>query len=166
LGVHRYRSRVSCKRLVSDGLEQLLWHITAIEAAAIGENVKGGLSELLKRRAAAILGQTAKSRTEFRKRFTDLYNFRSDLVHGNAKLAQQAIDYGHLSEARDYARCIVLWVLQLLACVARGFSNVSAGIPTRSDLLKVIDLDFEERSRLGRIFQMLPDGFPRVPSWI
>lgn len=69
------------KAFFADGLEQLLWHITAIEAL-LGERGRG-LKEKLARRTASILGRTDRERNGFYERFRKLYVFRSDLVHGN-----------------------------------------------------------------------------------
>ena len=69
------------KAFFAEGLEQLLWHITTIEAL-LGEDATG-LTEKLARRIAAICGKTKKEKDNLRKKFKKLYTFRSDLVHGN-----------------------------------------------------------------------------------
>ena len=129
------------KAFTTDGLEQLLWHITAIEAV-LGQKVDAGLTKLLLSRVSTILGRTEEERRDFKKRFDKLYSFRSDLIHGNANLAEREIYRGYLGEARDYARCIVLWMLHYLAQAA---SAIPAGepAPTRDQLLALLDLDAE-----------------------
>lgn len=73
-------TRFMVKGFLSAGLDQLLWHITAIEAL-LGEN-SGNLLDTLKRRLSMILGTTEKDRKATRKEFGELYDFRSRLVHG------------------------------------------------------------------------------------
>jgi hypothetical protein len=63
----------------TEGLEQLLWHVTAIEAV-LGQKKEAGLTTLLLNRTSKILSATPNERRNFRKRFEKLYGFRSDLV--------------------------------------------------------------------------------------
>jgi hypothetical protein len=87
------------KAFFADGLEQLLWHITAFEAL-FGESNRG-VTERLARRLAAILGGSEEQRKDVKKRFEQLYRIRSKLVHG-APLEDAYV--GHLREARSFAR--------------------------------------------------------------
>lgn len=143
-------------------LEQMLWHITAIEAT-IGENVNNGLTELLRRRVSTIFGTTNAERDKLKKRFKKLYEFRSALLHGDTGFSTHEIHMGHLSEARDLARCLVLWMLRFLAWIADGHDGKS--VPTRTEILKLIDLKSDERERLIPILNRLPSDFPTVPGW-
>jgi hypothetical protein len=63
-----------------------------------------GLTNTLKRRIAAVFGGPEDERKRLKKQFDKLYSFRSDLVHGNAKLGDREIMKGHLAESRDFAR--------------------------------------------------------------
>jgi hypothetical protein len=67
--------------LQTEGQDQLLWHITAMEAL-LGERGEG-VTERLARRISTILGSTEGDRKKIRKQFKSLYEFRSDIVHGN-----------------------------------------------------------------------------------
>jgi len=49
-----------------EGVDQLLWYVTAIEAA-LGERLSSGLTTVLCNRASAILGSTPSARKRFRK---------------------------------------------------------------------------------------------------
>jgi hypothetical protein len=69
------------KGVFAKGLEQLLWHITALETL-FGED-RPGITALMARRVAAVLGETEADRKTIRKRFEDLYKLRSELVHGS-----------------------------------------------------------------------------------
>src|ERR1035441_5315342 len=75
--------------LLANGADQVLWNIAAIEAV-FGEKVEG-LVRLLKSRVSRVLGHNERERKEISKRFDALYAFRSDLVHGNAKLSKTTL---------------------------------------------------------------------------
>lgn len=150
------------KALATDGLEQLLWHVTTIEAV-LGQDV-AGVTRLLSSRVSAILGQTTEERRDLEKRFRHLYSFRSNLVHGNASLAKSEIHLRHLGEARDYARRIVLWMLHYLQAAINA-TPAGEPMPTRDQLLALLDLDAEGCRQSARLLQNLPPGFPSVPNW-
>jgi hypothetical protein len=103
---------------------------------------------------------------ESKKQFGDLYDFRCDLVHGN--VPEKEAYMGHLREARDLARRTLVWFLYYLdhiqAVIAKDQSNVS--LPSREDLLKLIDQDKETRNRLDWLTKNLPEGFPYVREWM
>jgi hypothetical protein len=152
------------KAFTTDGLEQLLWHITAIEAV-LGQ--KGpGLTERLLRRVSNVLGSTPKERKEFRNRFNNLYEYRSGLVHGRADLAEKEIYLGHLGEARDFARSIVLWMLNYSALVVEKLPKEGTGAPTREDLLHLLDLEHGERQHMMTLLGTVSDEFPSITEWL
>src|SRR5205807_10147903 len=93
-----------------------------------------------------------------------LYSFRSDLVHGNAELANKEIYFGHLSEARDFARAIVLWMLGYLCHVAEHVRLED--LPTRENLLALLDMDAEARNHTATVLRNLPGDFPNVGTWL
>lgn len=66
------------KAFFTNGVEQLLWHITTIEAL-FGED-SGGITERLAQRLSRVLGGTQAERKEIRKSFRELYDTRSELV--------------------------------------------------------------------------------------
>ena len=156
--------RFLVKAFTSEGLEQLLWHMTAIEAA-LGEKVEAGLTKLLKTRVSNILGTGEAERKDYGKLFDELYSYRSDLVHGNAGLADKKIYRGHLSEARDFARCVVVWMVHFLAHVASAFPGGSAEMPSRANLLALLDLNSDEWRELSPLIRGLPKDFPNVAGW-
>jgi hypothetical protein len=150
------------KAFFADGLEQLLWHITTLEAL-LGENVSG-LTELLANRISRILGTTKRERKNLKKQFKELYKFRSDLVHGN--VSKKQVYVGHLYTARSLSHRTVLWFLHCMKEIKENLPVQGKDpMPTRKDILMSIDLDFNERSRLGWLNEKLPDGFPYVPNW-
>jgi hypothetical protein len=153
------------KAYTTKGLEQLLWHMTAVEAV-LGQQKKVGLTKVLSRRVSNILGTTAQECDEFRGRFKGLYSFRSDLVHGNADLADKEIYLSHLSEARDFARCVVVWMLHYLAYMAAKLSEGTGQVPSRDDLINAVDLHPDGCTQTARILEVLPIGFPNVDDWL
>jgi hypothetical protein len=152
------------KAFQTRGLEQLLWHITAIEAV-LGQN-REGLTKILNRRIVEVFGRSPDGKKRLKKQFDDLYGFRSDLVHGNTKLEDRKIMKGHLAESRDFARGVVAWATGLLACVARNYPPGGQRIPTRDDLLLVLDMETTTRSSIAALLQVLPSEFPAVETWL
>jgi hypothetical protein len=63
-------TRFMVKGFLSAGLDQMLWHITAIEAL-LGEN-SGNLADTLRRRLSVILGATEKDKKAVRREFGSL----------------------------------------------------------------------------------------------
>lgn len=129
------------------GLDQLLWYVVALESL-FGE--KGGeVGATVRNRLSNALGSTEAERKVLQKRFNKLYDFRSDLVHGNTYSRRAQI--AHLADARDLARQSVLWLLKFVAQVHSELSrqNVSPEkFPRRRELLEVLDLDKEPSERL------------------
>lgn len=146
------------------GLEQLLWYIAAIEAT-LGRKQDSGLTEALARRIGIIFGGTENDKTDRRKRFKNLYSFRSDLVHGNASLESSEIMEGHLVEARDFARGTIAWFIKFLAYISQYYPPDTNRIPKRNELLQLIDLDADSRRNIFNTISVLPNGFPSVPDW-
>ena len=133
------------KGFFSKGLEQLLWHITALEAL-FGED-RPGLTQLMARRVALVLGETETQKKEISNHFEELYKLRSRLVHGSELKSE--VWEGQLKVARDLTRRSLLWFLSFLV----EFSKVGKCLPPeilaeRKELLAVID------SHSGAIIQL------------
>lgn len=144
------------KGFFSKGLEQLLWHITVIEAL-FGEKVPG-MTDRLARRTAAVTGRSETDRIEIKKRFKELYEFRSRLVHGGEFTDQ--IWAGHLMEARDMARQSLLWFINLANKVLVTDRGKDLSALTRNELLALIDLKPNAITRLAKIIRSMPSRFP------
>ena len=153
------------KGFFADGLEQLLWHITTVDAL-LGED-RPGATKHLARRVAAILGTTPAERDAFRTAFLELYHFRSRFVHGRP-LEKQTLTK-HLHEGREIARTVLVWFVAFLTHVQQVAPHHQHPAFSRSDLHKLIDLDVKAKSQLAAILKAsdtLPDGFPSVSSWL
>jgi len=148
----------------NDGLEQMLWHITTLEAL-LGEKGEP-VTKRLTRRIASIFGKSEGERKATRKQFKELYEFRSDLVHGNP--FQKQVYVGHLRNARNLARRTLLWFLHYLNYIQARFSSSqpTKGIPTREEILALIDLDPDSRVRIAQLVENLPSEFPYVSEWM
>jgi hypothetical protein len=127
------------KAVLSDGMEQLLWQIIAIEAV-LGE-VKEGEStrSLLARRLGNVLAPTGHARDEIAEAFNKLYGFRSDLVHG--RRPGPNVFRGHLSVARRLALSATLWALRTYASLQVQTDASGAPPPKRQDLLRLADVN-------------------------
>ena len=150
------------KGFFTKGLEQLLWHMTALETL-FGEN-RPGLTQLIAQRVALVLGETKDQRTAIKRQFTELYELRSNLVHGSELKIE--IWQGHLKDARDLARCSLLWFLSFMVEISKAARHSSiAMLPERKELLAVLDSRSEAIVGLARILQSVPPSFPAVDAW-
>jgi hypothetical protein len=145
-------------------LEQLLWHMAALEAL-LGEN-REGITDRIARRIGSILGPTAAEQKAIRKQFKELYDFRSDLVHGD-EFGKQIWE-GHLRDARNLTRRVMLWFLHLMASIEPQVlpGERPAALPNREELLLLLDLESSARARVSGLLTGVPAGFPHVTSWI
>jgi hypothetical protein len=150
------------KAFLSRRAEQLLWHITTIEAL-IGEN-KRRLTELLSSRLGRALGRSIDERKRIRGAFEELYRFRSDLVHGNAAISDKKIFPGHLGLAREMARRLAVWMLHYVSTV-RGRLTDSAEMPSRETLLLALDNFGESRAEISALLEVIPEDFPNSLGW-
>jgi hypothetical protein len=156
-------ARFMVKGFLSAGTDQLLWHITAIEAL-LGEN-SGSLLDTLKRRLSMILGTTEKDRKAARKEFGELYDFRSRLVHGDlAELRTSGVHLGHLVTARQMARGALVWMAQWLFVIVKAWPQ-GQDLPSREDILRFFDMSPDSRFKLKTFLDSSalaqPDGVAR-----
>ena len=145
------------------GAEQLLWHITTLEAL-VGDDAGPGLNERMANRIAFILASTRKRKRVIRDRFKEVYNLRSRLVHGDSFHKAYA---GHLRSARHLARRVVLWFVHLLSELGNQLPDGEApgSLATREDLIALLDLKQSARARIRRLIDIVPADFPHVPEW-
>jgi hypothetical protein len=112
-----------------------------------------------------ILGGTAAERKAISKQFKQLYDLRSDLVHGDE--FEKQIWEGHLRDARNLTRRMMVWFLELLASIRNQVppEEGPAGLPSREELLLLLDLQPNARTRVSRLLTGVPSGFPHVSAW-
>ena len=129
------------------------------------ENATKALSKRSKRRLSEALGSDESTRTKIRKTFGDLYDFRSELVHGR-RPSKNVVLERHLFEARELARGLLRWFTRLIWDVQihidAGGSSVEP--PTRRDILRLLDLEGDGLRKARWLLPMLPDSFPRYPD--
>ena len=145
-------------------LEQLLWHIVALEGV-LGE--KGaGVTNRLVRRVSKILGKSDAERKQIRAQFLKLYNFRSQLVHG-AEFEKQIWE-GHLRETRNLTRKVMVWFLHYLENIDSQIpgDEKPPDYPRREELLLLLDMDAGTRKRVAKPLARIPAEFPHVCSWL
>jgi hypothetical protein len=172
----------------TEGLDQLLWHMVAIEALVGEEPVRA----TIRRRLVRMLGSTESNRKEIRKQFNRLYDLRSDLVHGNpwgtpetraedrflGSLPGRTRVLGSspaadLANLRQLARRAILWFARWLDHEHRRVRPPGdpSLLPSRKQLLSVLDFDeqYENLSRhcqqIDDVVRALPPGFPNVSEW-
>ena len=173
------------KAFFTEGLDQLLWHITALEAL-LGERGPGVTASLAKR-IAAILGTTEEEKEKRRKQFKELYQLRCDLVHGNQ--FKKDTHRQQLFEARMMALRVTIWFVHYLGEMAARVKEESwqGEVLKREDFLALLDLSNadrdrlkaevssrheclldwgdSDRDRLSALLSNLPNGFPAAPTW-
>ena len=140
------------KAFFAEEEEEFLWHMVTIEALLGEDPERGGLVSVLAKRAATILG-------DVKKRFYELYDLRSNLVHGNAEHLSQDMFRLDLRDARRLARETTVWFLRFLHQIHRHTPPMTVR-PTRSDLSRLLDMDKDGRSRLKALLDILPESFP------
>ncbi|MGH3644332.1 MAG: hypothetical protein ACRDUX_35540 [Mycobacterium sp.] len=151
------------RAFLTRGIDQLLWHMTALEAL-----LGGGPPEPIQRvgkRLGVILGDTRAVEEKIRRRFKELYALRCDLVHGNRVL--DSIAATELADTRQLARKAMLWFahgLHLLQSEA-AMTNCTE-MPSRTELLAVLDFDEKQRRQVGALIAQLPPMFPRIREWL
>jgi Apea-like HEPN len=150
------------KAFFANGVEQLLWHITTIEAL-FGED-SGGITERLAQRVSRVLGGTEAERKEIRKSFRELYDTRSELVHGTS--TPNDVQAGHLRTARQFARSVMLWFVRWIDEIVSTAAGDPARHPKRRDLLRFLDLETDSRNHIKWLAESMPPDFPRVLSWL
>jgi hypothetical protein len=146
------------KAFFTDGLEQLLWHMTVLDAL-FGE--RDEVISSLKRRMSNIFGKTEKEKKDIRNKVDDLYKFRSDLVHGNAFKTE--VFKGHLRLARTFARDSLLWFLNLLSTIHEELKRANIPLenyPKRKDFLFLLDSEKSDLERVKILIKSLPKDFP------
>jgi hypothetical protein len=143
-----------------EGVEQLLWNITAIEAV-FGEKVTG-LNSLLRSRLVSILAPSKGDPKELKRRFNELYDRRSRYIHGGEGGSVSSPQI--LLSAREFARSAVLWMLHYLGHVHDHLQDHEA--PGREALLQVLDMDEEQRRDVANVISVLPECFPKIPDWL
>jgi hypothetical protein len=151
------------KAFFTEGLEQLLWHITVLETL-FGE--KHEILESLRSRTSSILAKTKARKESIKKMIRELYDFRSDLVHGNP--ITKTVYKGHLRQARQLARDSTLWFLTYLSSIKRELLEKEvpqSNYPLRKELLTLLDLKKESLGRLDFLIGKLPKHFPNIDIW-
>ena len=151
------------KAFFAKGLEQLLWHITTLEAL-LGER-KEGVTAILATRIAAVLATTNRDKKEIKKQFNKLYELRCNLVHGNT--FKKGVQLQKLFDARMMAQRVTIWFVHYLSEIAVKINNGvwQGDFPKREDLLHLLDLNEADRSRLIGLLCNLSDEFPAAPAW-
>jgi len=149
----------------SPGLEQLLWHIVTIEALIHLDEEKETVTETLAKRIGSILGRTNAERKDFRKRFKELYDVRSSLVHGKTKAKAHVTE---LVDAYRFSRRAVLWFLHYLGDIQGRIrkGEVSKEVPTHKEILTLLDIDTGSRNRVKWLMEGLPKEFPHMSEWM
>lgn len=145
------------KAFFSEGLDQLLWHIAVLEAL-LGE--KEEIRNRIARRVAIILGDTEAKREALRKQINELYDFRSDLVHGNK--FRKDVEAEHLWIARNLAQKTLVWFLNYLNHLKKEGHN----LPDREDILLLLDLKEKKKLSVKELLDSLPQGFPNIKEWV
>jgi hypothetical protein len=141
------------KAFFSDGIEELLWHTVTVEALVGEDSERGGLSGLLERRIGRILGPEAK------KRFREIYELRSQFVHGDAAYVSNPLFQLDLRDARRIARELSFWFLLYADHINTHLAPGSQ--PLRTELLKPLDMENTSLGSLREVLSQLPHGFPK-----
>ncbi len=151
------------KAFFSNGLEELLWHITTIEAL-LGQHEE--VRKNILTRGKRILAETQEQRKQIRKRFDNLYDIRCDLVHGN--VSSNTALLVHLREARSFARQITNWFINFLYSIVIEYEKDGKleSLPRREDILRMIDMDSIARVNTRKLLPKIDEKFPFKQDWL
>ena len=88
------------------------------------------------------------------------------MVHG--KYFNNKIDNSQLGIARDFARRVILWFIHYLAEIQNRLLQIDdpKHIPSRKDILRMLDMKESERENKYKLIGTFPAGFPHIPEWI
>ena len=140
------------KGFFTDGLEQMLWHIVALEVL-LGEN-RPRITDRLSRRLASVYSDDEALNSGARAAFTKLYGLRGELVHGRPFKAE--VHRGHLRIARTLARVAALRMLKLLTHILGERRNRRLDfLPSREEVLQALDFDRQAATRLADLLRSI-----------
>ncbi len=85
-------------------------------------------------------------------------------MHGKEELLDRKTMNTHLHEARTLARRSLIWFLHYLDHVLPA-TRTDGELPSREELLSMLDLKTEHRERVGHLLRILPADFPQPSGW-
>lgn len=169
VGKHRWpfievASGFLVKGFITQGMESLLWNVASIEAL-LGERTDAGLTRKIQARLATALG-SEDERQKICKLFDYIYKMRCDIVHGNASLLDRMAVRSDIAQARDLACLALIWMLSWLADLVDRFEERHASLPTREQILAILDLAQSDLPAIADLIEGVPAKFPHVPEWL
>jgi len=149
------------KAFRSSGIEQLLWHIIAIESLVGKQNET---REALAKRISVVLYDTESEKEATQALLKDIYDFRNNLVHGN--IFDKELHMYDLDIARNIARKTLLWFVEF-AYYMRNKIEQSESV-SKDDIHRLLDMGKSglystqnSTQKLLDLFDLLPLKFPR-----
>lgn len=146
------------KGFFSDGLDQLIWHVVALEAFFGERSADESVTEQLSKRVAVIHSGDPGRGVVALKEFKTLYKIRCDLVHGRPFKIE--VDSRQQWIARRLARRVAIRMVAILGQLA---SEIGKGgltdIPSRGEILSMLDAE-GVRVKLVELSKV----FPRLDS--
>jgi len=126
--------------MLSAAVQRLLWGFVAIEALLGERNPPGGLEAAIGRRLANLLGRTKKERKDLRRNFSNLYDLRSRIMHGDQSPKEPLPDDLFLAERPIWlARAACCNLIKILGEVSPSFEGTSSKPPSRQEILRLLD---------------------------
>ena len=147
--------------VTDEPLDRILWYVTVLDAL-LGEKVPG-FTGAMRRRLSNILATSEAEKKTVGNQFDEVYDFRSQLVHGKQYKKKARSD--HLYEARELARQAITWFVDFVLFVDDSLRRQKVdynSYPRRSELLAVLDHDHVSLQRLNSLISTLPKGFPTL----
>ena len=117
-------------------------------------------------RLARILGKDEEQHRKIRKLFSEVYDFRSAVVHGDVRLLERRVVESQGILARDLACLLLVWMLSWLAEIAERWEQTLLPLPTREQLLAILDLGEGDLDPVAKLLGAVPSKFPHVPAWL
>ena len=116
------------------------------------------------RRLAEALGSSDDERKSIRRKFRELYEFRSELVHG--RTPKSDVLTLHLFAAREFARNLLRWYIRLLNDIQKASDAAGSreDAPDRKQILRLLDLEADGARKARWLMPVLPPTFPHYPD--
>lgn len=141
--------------LTLDNDDRILWSVVVLETLFGDDKSTGTIARTIATRVQnALASTTLAQEISLRKTFTDLYDYRSQMVHGQRRSKKRQVS---LRTANRMARESVIWCFEYVAYMHSRLQEMNVKeFPKRSDLLMALDYSPDELQRIRQVLENLP----------
>ncbi len=92
-----------------------------------------------------------------KREFRSLYDLRSNLVHGNSSRLTSGNALRELHIATEFANGVIAWAMSLFTALVQRLPTSNSQLPSRENVLDLLDLSVDQRVQLRRLMSALPE---------